>query len=258
MTTQCLDIEHVIQITEQMYRDRDPNPNRASRSYPDWNQMIADFSINLMEHFIDNEINKCEECQCKIGEEDDQKLWGLSASGTPGCPDQQTADGCQLIYGCHCTEFVFDPDEGVSGVLLQRLGGNTYLKGDKRLINDEAAQRLGEQMRNRMYGGSGSFRQLAPHTVEPYELEGPDYFGESSRSVHRLQRTRSGILPLYGDSYLAPANKWSRLPGFLKRSVETELEHNNSELTHIDAPSRGRRPPSPKANSVQSLQILSR
>ncbi|KAF3198998.1 hypothetical protein TWF192_000830 [Orbilia oligospora] len=269
LTTSCLSFRDLLQITPEMYRQNDVADSwRAfpiTTNYPDWREMLGKIGRKNLRWYVDFHVEQCHECECRIGEADDEGFWQLEASGTPGCPDDKTARGCQLIFGCYCLEGLFDPSEGTPGVLIERVGHHQYIKGGRHRVDEERERQREEEARQEwhMEWEAARHAELAPGAAEPFMLEGPDpHFddnggeGSSTGAIRWNVGTGRNMPPPQWGYHLPPDlietgeenledsrrrytfGEWSGYglsgPYNYKRSLESIPKDDGSETTHAD------------------------
>ncbi|KAK6335140.1 hypothetical protein TWF718_010578 [Orbilia javanica] len=238
MWVQCAPMESIMRITPDLYRRLDPNGSPA-RTYPNWANRRMALGMGSLRNFLTLEIERCTECECKIGVKDRyrSKLWELAPRGTSECWEERIALWCELVYRCYCVETALYRDDSSSGVILKKLGENAYLKGTRFDYLKQEARSLAKLVRHSLGMGGSSYRQLAPDTAEPYILEGP----ATESSINPLKYDYGDYTLKHGyDDYLMPGSpsdlldrnalaRWSRKSGYLKRNVETQSEDENPE-----------------------------
>ncbi|KAF3276111.1 hypothetical protein TWF970_006396 [Orbilia oligospora] len=258
LTTACLSFRDLLRITPEMYRENDAADGwRAfpiTANYPDWREMLRKIGRKNLRWYVDFHVEQCHECECKIGEADDGGFWQLEASGTPGCPDDKTARGCQLIFGCYCLEGLFDPSEGTPGVLLERVGHHQYIKGGRHRVDEERARQQEEEARQEWHMESEASRQLAPDTAEPFMLEGPDpHFDDNGGEGSSTGATRWAV----DSGRNMPPPQWGyHLPPDLIEAEEEELEDSRRRYTFGEWGGHGLSGPYNFKRSLESIPKL--
>ncbi|KAK6536864.1 hypothetical protein TWF281_001073 [Arthrobotrys megalospora] len=197
MMVVCESPEAVLSMTPEMYRMRFQRILKGHHTInlPDWSQRLNGMDQGTKMQWVWYNAELCQQCECHAPIASNSGMFTLApAPESEGCPTIGEVMMCMLVFGCVCTEFLFDrqmhPEKGlVDSWLHFRYKKGKYLKGPPgSTIGPHNRGVLG--LPEPQGSGSGSaeppnavsespdcqpysYRVLVPDTKEPYYLEGP-------------------------------------------------------------------------------------
>ncbi|KAK6510518.1 hypothetical protein TWF506_009623 [Arthrobotrys conoides] len=229
----CAPPAFTMSTPEEEYRNRNLE-GKYRGELLDWTKMIRERGQYGAETYLRSHTNECKKCKCKLLERVSRAgTWELVPNGPRACEDEQTALGCQIIFGnivpppfketfassspSHklAIGILANPANADCScrVVLSDLKSAETILGNPRLRHISEDETARARDRNllyhlQMHRPGPSSRRFAPDGTELFSLGGPEWLdanarGEDSNGIEDDQPMRSDILPPQPD-YNAP------------------------------------------------------